>query len=277
MTDIIEAGAEAGGEYEAAPEIEAQEQQQPAATGEEAQSEPQPEKPPLPYEEVEKRWKDTKAAVREERRARQSLERQIADLRAKVEQPAEVYDPKPDPQAEPVAYIEWLDRQLDAANHKAAQAQQAQHQTAEQERATQEVVTAVQEAEAEVADEHPDYYEAVAFLRGVRVKEYTALGYSQAEAEQQTDADAFTHAQQLIARNANPASAFYKLARERGFSKGPSKLETIARGQAAAKSLSAGGGRGNDSLDAGGVAELKGAAFDAAFEKLRQKARSSGY
>jgi hypothetical protein len=73
----------------------------------------------------------------------------------------------------------------------------------------------------------------------------------------------------------DPAEVSYNLAKKRGFTSGkPSAvIERLQAGQRAAKTLTAGAARDNSQLTPGAVANLKGAAFDAAFEKLRAQER----
>jgi hypothetical protein len=59
----------------------------------------------------------------------------------------------------------------------------------------------------------------------------------------------------------------------KGLDKAGAKIETIRQGQKAATSLSSGGQQAAKPISAASVANLKGAAFDAAFEKLRAQER----
>jgi hypothetical protein len=79
----------------------------------------------------------------------------------------------------------------------------------------------------------------------------------------------------MQAKGMNPAEVAYGLAHQRGFrgGGGGSALDAIARGQAAAKTLSGAGGRGGGELTYESVAPLKGEAFDAAFKKLTAQER----
>ena len=76
--------------------------------GEEKPEEPEPEKP------KEEPW--TKAAVLEERRKRQEMERQLADLQQKVNQPKD--EPAPDPYEDPEAWAKYQDDRLKAVEER---------------------------------------------------------------------------------------------------------------------------------------------------------------
>lgn len=308
MTDQTAAGAEAGAStstpdpdaerYAAAFAEEGitQADAQPAAEPE-AKPEPQAEKPPLPPEELAKRHEDVKAALREERRQRKELSRQIEELRTQRAQPAPAQQPQPEPQAferpdpetDPLAYLKYVEARISAGDQQAAEQEQQRQQAELQSREVQTVVNRMVEIESDFALDNPDYYEAANFLRAERAKEYTALGYSPQQAEQLVAQEALRVAADLLNQRKDAASAFYELAKARGFrgaspaptptpaeTKPSDALARVKAGQAAAQTLSgSGGGSTNKDLDVGHINTLKGAAFDAAFDKLREAARAA--
>src|SRR4051812_3342795 len=235
-------------------------------------------KVPLALEELEERSRQKSAALRQERQLRRATEQRLAQLEAQQQQrqaPQDVGE-RPDPAVDPLGYLQYVEKRMAAADQQSEQARTQQAQFQAQQRAVNDIVTRASEAETDFAETNPDYYDAVAHLKAGRAKEYEALGLSPAEAAQRVDAEAVQTAHEMLSRGQDPAKGWYELAKTRGFTgKGPSRIDTIREGQKAAASLSNGGGRGSNQVDASSVANLKGAAFDQAFEKLRDAARSA--
>lgn len=308
MTDQTASGAEAGAAT-STPDPDAERyaaafaeegitpaDAQPAAEPAEKPAEPQAEKPPLPPEELAKRHEDVKAALREERRQRKELARQIEELRtqrAPAPQPTQQPQPqayeRPDPETDPLGYLKYVEGRIAAGDQQAEEQAERQRQTEAQSHQVQAIVTKTAEYENDFALDTPDYYDAANYLRGERAKEYTALGYSAQQAEQMVAQDALRVSAELLNQGRDPAAAFYELAKARGFRGGspapaPAQTETkpsdalarVKAGQAAAQTLSgSGGGSTNSDIDVGHVLTLKGAAFDSAFEKLREAAKAA--
>jgi hypothetical protein len=281
MSDTVEAGAEAGVET---PEVIAPEVTTDSAPGA-AESNDQPAeqggdvKPPLPPEELEKRWRNTKGAMQAERQARRAAEQRLADLERQLAESRQQAQPewRPDPEADPVGYLKYLEQRL-AADDEQRQAQAYERQQAEtQQRAVQTIVQQMNEHEADFRSEHPDYDDAVNHLRQSRLSELTAFGLSPDEANAALQQDFLNVVATALQRGRDPAQAAYDLARQRGFNKQPSKLEAIARGQAAASPLSAAPGKASAEPTVESVANLNGAAFASSFAKLRELARERGW
>lgn len=307
MSEANVAGTEAG----AAP-VDADEAKYAAAFAEEgittstpadaqpaADTEPKPaaeaqDRAPLPPEEVEKRWNDTKAALREERRKGKERDRELAELRAQRTAPPAPPAPapqtfeRPDPETDPLGYLKYVEARIEAGDAQAAEQQRAQHAQTEQQRQVQEVVGRVMEYERDFAEDTPDYHDAMTHLRGVRAQHYIALGYDQNTAGQLVDRDALQTAHDLMRNGRDPAQAFYALAKQAGFSgkapepaptppapaPAPNALDRVKAGQKAAQTLSgSGGGSTNNELDVSSINRLEGAAFDSAFEKYRAAAK----
>jgi hypothetical protein len=263
-------------------------------------------KEPLAPEEVHKRWEDTKAALRAERREARELKQRLERLEqartappaAATQAPAEPVLERPDPDTDPIGYMKYVDARISAGDAVEAQRQAQEQQRSQQERVVQTIVHQVAEREADFALDTPDYYEAVNHLRQVRTEQYEALGFTKAQAEAKVNQDALTTSAQLLQAGQDPAQAYYKLAKASGFNGKPAAasdqkahaaaaaaatpnqtndaLDRIRAGQKAAQTLSGTGGSANTGEpDMGQVASLKGAAFDSAFDKLREAARSA--
>jgi uncharacterized protein YoaH (UPF0181 family) len=256
----------------------------PADEGDKAE-EAKDDKPPLPEEELKKRAEQKTQALRQERQARreaekraQELERQFAELKASLTPQPQ----KPDPKVNPVEYLAYLDQQLTQAEQAQVRRIQEQQVQSQQQAQTNDLVSRIAEAENDYRESVPDYFDAVNHLRQNRVEELMLAGLSDQEAVQAVAQDLVFLAQNAMERGRDPAEVAYNLAKKRGWGanqaqeKAQAKIDTIARGQKAAQSLSASGGRGNNDLDVADVANLSGAAFDDAFEKLKARAQRLG-
>lgn len=257
----------------------------------EAKADEGEKKPPLPPEEIEKRWRQTQASRNAERTKRQAaeqraseLETRLADLESKVtpQQAAE----RPDPTEDPIGYMEWLSARLDAEEQVKAQEQQqtqAQQQRAE---AVKQVIGKAQEYETDFRELNPDYDKAADHLYAAKKAEYLDGGYDDAEAHSMVMAEFLTRADRAMKAGKDPAEIVYNLAKRTGYAnEGPPKAQTdaeaklrrIAEGQKAASPLANAGGRGGDDLDMDSISQLDGAAFDKAFDKMMAKAARAGH
>ena len=240
---------------------------------------------PLPPEEIEKRWKDSKAALKAERAERQrsaekaaALEAELATLRAGrgADQQQTAADEPPDHEDDPIGAIEWMKARIAANDAKEAEAQAAQEARQRESQEVQSLTKEFSDHEAEFREETPDYDDAVKYLRENRVKELILFGYPENEAINLFAQEVFATLRDTKQRGLNPAQVAYGLAKQRGYAgkvAGATMLDTIAKGQSAAKTLSGGGGKGNGELTVEAVGNLKGAAFDTAFAKLMSQER----
>src|SRR5262249_45253273 len=125
----------------------------------------------------------------------------------------------------------------------------------------------VNQAEQEFIGKTPDFGDALKHLHAVRHAELAAVGIPAAEGEEYIRQEAIALASRAMQEGVNPAERFYALAQARGYQKAAAaapeakpdataaaiakaadKLEKIANGQAASKSLSSAGGAGNTPL-----------------------------
>jgi myosin heavy subunit len=295
MTDTIEALPEGGDDAAYEAEVEAArladqqaEPEAPASADPPAETKEEPkaeEKPPLPPEELKKRAEQKAQALRQERQARRDAEKRAQELERQFNELKQRLTPqpqRPDPDTQPVEYLKFLDQHLTRAEQaQAQQAQQAQVE-AQQQAQVNDIVTRMAEAEDDFRETNPDYNDAINHLKQHRAQELMLTGLTEQEAQAALAQDFLYVVQNAISRGKDPAEVAYSMAKARGWGsnqlqeKAQAKIETIARGQKAAQSLSAAGGRGNSELDVADVANLSGAAFDEAFEKLKARAQRLG-
>lgn len=195
----------------------------------------------------------------------------------------------PDVETDPIGNIEALRKiALRLTQQEQAKTRQTEAQTAQQ-RQFQQINTRMQEYEADFSAENPDYNDAAAHFRTARMAELQEQGYDGEELNTALRTELVGLVARSLQSGKDPAEVVYKLAKNRGFGAAPrkevagevdkpsKKLETIERGQKASRSLSGMSGKtGDGELSAASVSRLEGAAFDAAFAKLRQEARRAG-
>lgn len=211
---------------------------------------------PLPRDEVEKRWRQTQGALRSSRADMKALKAELAQLRGTAE--AEAFAP-PDPKVDPLATVEWM---------------RGQFMAAQEQQAFTSFVSTVEQQEAQMVQAHPDYHDALEFLRVSRRAELVDFGVDEDEVDQVVAQEFLSGVADARRTGLNPAKVAFKLARDRGYVR-RGQLSAIEAGSAAARTLSANGGRGGG--DAGSleakIANLSGSALREAWR--RHKAQMS--
>lgn len=281
MSDVAESdGFDA--EFEAAREAEVEPvdasvegEAEPDSAGDDEAPPPKPEK-----SEAEKAAASLQKALKAERRERQALQAKIEALEQRATAPREPvsnpWEGIPDPNADPIGALEHIKRIADAQAEQQRQEQSRSAQEAAMLRQVQTIADAMRDAEEDFRDDNPDYDDAVGFLRDQVMAELIDNGFSKSEALEKMNRDFLGLVPTALKAGKNPAEVAYKMAQKRGFKgldKAAAKIETIRQGQSAARSLSAGGQQAAKPLSVTNVANLKGAAFDAAFDKLRAQER----
>jgi hypothetical protein len=236
----------------------------------------------------EKIAQDKEAALAAERSRRKAEAKRARDLeerfaRLEAQSKGAQVDPFEDLAAklreddeDPIGDINGLKavvRQFIAAQKADREQEQSQTQRVRQ---FQAITSSMSEAESDFAADHPDYFDAASHYRTERQAELEALGYAGEGLQRQLAQDLIGVVHTAISQGRDPAETVYNLAKRRGFASGASqaadklqKLADSSRAGARPVSKPAGGG----SMTAGSVAGLNGAAFDAAFAKLRQQER----
>lgn len=280
------------------PVVEADDEQAPAKVVEKAK----PAGDDLPLDEIKKRWNDQKGATAKERETRRAAEaaRDVAIAEAnRIKQEAAALvariqasqNKAPDPDVDIVAAFKHLQAQNAAMQQTEAQRQQQAAQIAQQDAFVTSLKNKVGDFEEEFKAEHPDYDEATDYLLDNEQERLEMLGYTRPVAAKMAEAFAINVARNLLAAGKNPAETAYALAQKMGFkpkgaepvdpavaaaaaqaaagAQSADKLAQVRAGQKAAQTLS-GGGTGKNGYDGSikAIVNLKGAAFDDAFEKF---------
>lgn len=186
---------------------------------------------------------------------------------------------------DPIGNLEAL-RAVAEKMSRDQQEQQRQTQAeTQQQRQFQQINTRMQEYEADFSAIQPDYNQAAEFFRKSRTADYEEQGYSGDELNRALTQEFVGLVARTMQSGKDPAEVVYNLAKNRGYSakvrtevvdKQPDKLQTIARGQQASRSLSQMGGKqGGATLTLESVSKLDGADFDKAYAKLREQTRKA--
>lgn len=263
----VEAFFEAGGEVETpevTPEVEAK--SEPAV--EAPKDEPKQEKV-VPY-----------GALHEERMKRKELQEKVTKMEQTFQQFQERLK-QPEPQIpafeeDPLSHLKAQQEQFEAWKRQQDQMTVQQQAYAKQQEEANKVISQYRALANEYKSQTPDFDAAYTHLRQSRYDEYVAAGYPPEQAQSFVIEDEFQIAAKAIQDGVNPGERLYALAKVRGYQRpvdkpaepnAAEKMEALARGQAAAKSLS-GGGTGKAELSLEALAEMSGDEFDKAWEKL---------
>jgi hypothetical protein len=215
------------------------------------------ERAPLLAEEVQKRWGDSQAALREERRARQSESRRAAALEAELQSFRVRAPGPPDPRQHPQAALEYLHERM-AEGDAAQQASNAQQR---EDFEVQALTRDFQHAEAEYREVTPDYDDAVQFLRDTRIGGLVNTGYDETAATRIFQQEVMEVLREVRAQGVDPARFAYVLAQHYGYDAG-SRLPSAQRER-----------RSGGELTYESVSALSGEAFDTAFKRLTVQER----
>lgn len=267
-------------EFEGADDAPAPEEGEDAAP--EGEDGEQPEPIVSEADKVTKRLRDTQRALKAERVKRQNQEQEFNRRLAALEKsgPSAAVTPEAllaalrDDDEDPINDIASLKKLAKVLVGQTAEDAAAQNQTAMRDKALNTVATTMKEYEDDFKELNPDYDKAAQHFMTARMEELKDTGLDGAQLNVAMQNDFAGIVTRSIAAGKDPAEIIYNMSLRRGFQaqKTNAKLETIQRGQAASRSLP-GGGTSTGALSAGKVAELSGAAFDAAFEKLRTAER----
>ena len=231
---------------------------------------------PLPYEEMEKRYRalgrDVAAQRREIRDLREALTRPLT-----AQQEAKLED-GPDPDVDPIGAIKYGLNYMKQVQAEQAQAEKQNQANQQQQAQLAQIQRQMEDYEADFRADHDDYDKAAAHFRDERTKELREQGVSESELGNQLRLDLMTTIARAIRAKKDPADIIYKLAKNRGFGgvdAGDKKLDTIAKAATAGKSLSSagGGGRATGELTVEYVNTLKGQAFLDGVKRLREQAK----
>jgi hypothetical protein len=219
-----------------------------------------------------------------------TVEQRLARMQALQEQ---ANQPKPEapkgppnPEEDFIGATQWTIDQLNQLNQSQRQQAEQQARQRQQQEYTGQVMSAWSQRAQEAARESPEFADAYRFVTRQRFEELLAAGVPESRARAQAQQDEFNLVAQSLQNRQDPARTIYNIARARGFAPkpveaptpetpAPQRLDNVARGQAANKSLSTvgQGTTGKASLDAKRLGEMS----DDEFESFLAKGGSKGF
>jgi len=227
------------------------------------------------------------AALHEERARRREMKQQMEAMESRLQQILEKVDRKPEIQApnfeeEPLEAIKHNQEQLAKALEQQNQTLTQQQQSAQQEQFKQQLISQYQNDAARFAQQQPDFNDAYQYMYNSRVNELQAYGYTQDQIASAMQNEELTLAYQAIQNEMSPAEVIYQVAQARGYvqkhvqnwqeteQKSPdeAKLDMIAKGQEASKSLSNSGGKSDAEISLESLADMDDEEFDKMWDKL---------
>lgn len=248
---------------------------------------PEPSQPQETASEEQDRRVPLKA-LQEERQKRADYERQLAEYQRREQEwqawaaqqqqafqqqqmPQEPMQ-EPDPETDPIGALKYEREQ----RQRVVEAIQYQQQVAAQQQYVSQLTQVAHQAAVQMQQQVPDYQDAYKYAINSRAQELAALGTPREAIAQIVAQEELRLIDTALQNRKNPAQAIYEFAKARGFQGKPAApaaptpdpaMQEAKR--AVAASASAGGApasKGN--ITPADLVHLKGAAFDAAWNKL---------
>jgi len=202
-------------------------------------------------------WKDRLERETQERLKLNGRLDVISQMLAKRdEKPA---PPKPSVEEQPIEAIKVLERKVENYEQQTQRTQ-----------AIAQLVNHAAELTRQFAQKTPDYRDAYQFARESRFRELVAIGRSEAEAMQVLADDEMQLGYSALQSGRNPGELVYAFAKARGYTPkaaaagaapAQDRLETVERGQTAARSLGTMGGTATAKLSVESLAAMSDADF----------------
>lgn len=232
---------------------------------------PKPEPKTIPIAAHLEERRKLEAKLEQEANARKALEERLA----KLENPPKAPEPDPDYQEDPKAYVDTkVQRALKALEETTGKKVEEVGKTAEQvaqEARYTRFMQDLTQTEAQFVQATPDYYDALAHLRGLRVQEIKLFkpDITQDELNQAIVREEMAFAQQMFAQGKNPHQLAYAIAQARGYKKAEPKEEvTLPEVKGGPKQLPPDQTLGSGSAPAGDIDDKEGDEFEDAFSEL---------
>lgn len=192
-------------------------------------------------------------ALHEERERRKELQQKVQSMESRFQQLIESVTPVkniPTLDEDPVQNFDARVREIEQTVTRQKEHQQQQEQEAA-------VVNAYRQAAESFSKETPDFPDAYKHYISGRTSELQAMGLNVQTAMQQVKQEEFWVALRCLQAGDNPAEKLYEAAKVRGYAKNVAeketaekKLETISKGQQAAKLSGASSASGKLTLEA---------------------------
>lgn len=178
---------------------------------------------------------------------RTDLENQLKQLQGKVTELTAT--PAPDPEADPLGYINHQMKQLQDQIKELTTGQKDAQKLTEQQTQHQQFIGTVNAQIKAFETANPDYQEAYRHMIQMRTQDYLDSGMTATEAKAAVGQDELAIAARAVQQGKNPAEIVYSMAKRYGYQKaaptptpaeGTNKLETIKKGIDASKTVERG-------------------------------------
>jgi hypothetical protein len=237
--------------------------------------------------ETQRHIRSLRAALKEERRARQQLEQKVQPPQTASAAFQAMLEGAPDENVDPIGFMNHMRKAVQRLDDQQKADFEAQQQQTQRQGQIQQLTRTVQEYEADFRADHPDYDAAMKHFAEARSAELATTGLTGQALNNALAQDVLGLAMRCLNASKDPAEVVYALAQRAGYKPSKSaagnvsavdpaseRLDQIAKGQQQARSLSVGGSTpGGGALTYEAVNKLDGAAFDSAFDKLRRQER----
>lgn len=220
-------------------------------------------------EQEARRALETRLSEKEQAFAR--VDERLKLLNEALAKPEPKPDAPPDPEQDIFGYVKWQAKQIEELKGKTTEASKIN----EDARAHMVMATTYRRDASSFAEKQADFGDAYQFLMKGRDAELQAYGISDPQERARVILDEERNlVQRAIHDQASPAERVYALAKARGYVKAEEKkpdaaekIETIARGQSASKTLSNAGGSPSETLTAEALANMSEEEFAAFLAK----------
>ena len=228
------------------------------------------------------------AALHEERRKRQEQDRKLQLLEerlSQIAQPKEEPEPEIDVNENPVEYFKRQNDKLQQQLEQVTQGQQEQFQHQQQQAQVTQFKQAYASAAQEFSKQQPDFGDAYTHLVTGRMKELTAVGYTEQQAAMIAQNDEAAFVAKAFQDGVNPAERVYQFAVARGYAPSQDKpadkkpaeqvdLDAIEKG-VKQKSVSSMSGSPTENITLEALAEMSDEDFEKAvkngtFDRLQR-------
>jgi len=198
---------------------------------------PEPQTPNMPDLSVYERLIEAQQAREAELRQQvKAMQEQMAKLTAA---------PAPDPTTDPLGYLNHQMKTIQDQINAMQTQTQTQQQTQQQQQDVQQFVNTLNGQIAAFKSTHTDYDAAYKHVVDMRMQDYRDMGLTDLQGRQMLGNEERTIAMQAMQQGKNPAEVVYKMAQRMGYKAAAAtptatKLDTIRKGQEAAKTVEAG-------------------------------------
>ena len=284
LTDEEQKFFETGGEAEITPEVkdesttEVEAEAEATETKEEEQKEEKREKT-VPYGALHEERQLRKQAQEQLREAQDqnkkflSLQEELKAFREAQRQQQEQAQAEEDP-------IAYTAKQVAELRQRQEEFERQQQQTSQQSAEEQQFLQTVHTHVMDFVQHEPAYPQALQYFVEQRNKEYEVLGYTDpVQRRQLVDEEAKNIARHALQMGKNPAQAVWDMATMRGFhveqkqekSATDTKIEKIAKGQKAAKSVSTAGTAPDGELSLTDIETMSDDEFDSLWAEMEKQ------